>query len=232
MKRISRSQLRKQIRRNEVGEALKHIRQYLGAKRENTVLVVIALVILVGGAYIYRGYQQSVEEEAQVLVLEGTRNFQAMLMAAPGGGDNDRSVLYYQRAVESFSKLSSGYGGEHLSGFARIYLGNSHYYAEEYVKAISEYNNYLQEYPEGIYVGLARKNIAFCHRANGQLSQAASILEELTKELPWGVSLAECQSALIGVYRQMGRITDADTLSAQLLKTSKEEYWTSRQKAK
>ncbi len=232
MKKISRSELKKELRRNEIREVLEYIRVSLKERRENVVLVVIVAIVILGGGYIYFGYQRSVQAEAVSLWREGTNSFQAMLMSGTDGLEGEQAKMHYNRAVDNFSKLSSGYGGEHLSGYARIYLGNSHFYAKEYVKAISEYNNYLQEYPEGIYSGLARKNIALCHRSNGQLSEAARMFLELLAEKPWGVSVPECKANLAAIYSQMGRKAEAARLRREILAAGEDKYWVLREKAK
>ncbi len=232
MKRLSRSVLKKELRRNEIREALEYIRVSFRDRRENLVLAVIVLIVVLGGGYIYVGYQRSVKTEAATLWREGTNNFQAMLASGNDGLAGDQAKIYYRGAVDNFSKLSSGYGGEHLSGYARIYLGNSHFYAKEYVKAIDEYNNYLQEFPEGIYSGLAQKNIAICHRANGQLSEAARIFLDLLAKKPWGVSGSECKANLAAVYNQMGRKEEATKLRREILAAGEDKYWVLRDKAK
>ncbi len=231
MKKLSRRDIRKELRRNEMREALAYLKGFLSERRENAVLTVIVAVVAIGGIYIYTGYQRSVKEEAAGILRDGTRAFQAMLSAAGDADGDERQLFFYNSAVDNFTKLCSGYSGEELSGYARLYLGNCHFYAAEHVKAIKEYGTYLREFPTGIYGGLARKNMAYCYKANGQLREAAEGFKGLLEEKQWGVSEAECTIGLASVYRQMGRTKEADKLLDGILRQEGDSYWKKRLKA-
>ena len=226
MAKLSRSQLKKELRRNEIRDLLVYLNQAFTQRREGVILGVILGIIIIGGGYIYIGYQRSLNEEAVQLLADGSSGYQTQVMGWKAEDDSERSRLAYHRAVDSFTKLSSTASDEARSGHARIYLGNSHYYAGEYLKAIGEYDSYLREYPEGMFAGLARKNIALCRKANGQLREAAQELKALVEERPWGVSVPECLVNLAETYQLLGMKNEAIAAENQLVEIAEEEaYW-------
>lgn len=206
---------RKEIKRDELAEAVEHAVDYAGAHLKMILLavggVILAALLGAGGWVWFQGR----EARASEALTHAMAIYTAPVGVASPKPDDPVSPSFADaaarsaRAREAFEKLDGSYGGTGAGKVADLYLGHLALEDGDQEAAQAHWTKFVENSDDDLLAGEARLNLIRLARSEGHddevVTELETMLEATEPPLPKDVVLFE-----LGVsYERLGRQDDA-----------------------
>ncbi len=206
-KKISRKEL---LKPDEFFTTWGQITQFVLEYKQQIILGsagVLALILLISGGLAYSKNKEikasNLLSEAQIFLSGSSSPMdpQQNTYSLSSTPEKDMQVL------EILEKITDEYNNTQAALIARIIQGQIYYEKEEYDKAQTTYEAFLNDnHDDEELVVLAREGLTYCHEAKGEFDKAVKTYEQLSKS-----SLPHvCGWALIGKARCHEKLEDIE----------------------
>jgi predicted negative regulator of RcsB-dependent stress response len=137
----------------------------------------LAVVLLVGGYFIYRGHEHAAREEAlgQAIRVQETP---VATVSATGGQTFPTQDAKDQAAIKAFADLESKYSGSDEAQVAEYYLGCIHSDQGKMAEAEKNFLNVV-DHGDKNYASLAKMSLAEVYFGEGKNDQGEKMLRDL-----------------------------------------------------
>jgi len=176
-KKVSRKELVE--RKDEFLTIAERSLMFIDAHRTLFALVAGAVVLALVGLVVARSYLKTREADAALQFGEAYSYFQANVSQRSGKGDIPLTVVY-ANALKQFEEVIKNYGRTNAAKIAMLYAAQCAYWGQQYDKAISLYQQYLQRLDENDpFREQAWSGLAYSYQAKGDCSQALEYLQKI-----------------------------------------------------
>lgn len=204
------------IRRNPLAEWVSATLQFIQKRKSLAIGVLVAVVVIAGGAAAYTWHKTVREQEAQGLLVKA---YSAMWGDAPGAQRNP------EEAMKLYAEVATKYAGTVAAEEALIRLGNLQFDGNKYDEAATTYGNYLASYPRGRFRAMAGIGKAYAEEDKGDLPAAEKTLTQLVETLKDDPMAGEAYSTLAHVYEAMKKPEDALRIYNQIAERFPQTHW-------
>jgi len=227
---------RKEIKRDQVQEALTGVMEYLRDNLQSLLMLAGLLLLIIGGVAAYRSYLDSKEIEASEQLAQAIRIYSAEITAAPDPAD-PRNPTYgdvASRDAEARSRLEAvltEFGRSDSAAIAKAYLGELAARSGDLDGARQLWGEYLESQSNQMLASEVRLNLMSVDRAQGRgqelVTQIRAQLEEPETDLPKDVLLYQ----LALTQRELGLDTEARQTLQHLLEEHPQSVYAAEARA-
>jgi len=161
----------------------------------------LAVVVLVGGFFLYQRHERSAREEAlgQAIRIQETP---VASVAAGGQQTYPTQDAKDQAAIRAFSDLASRYSGSHEAEIAEYYLGAIHSDEGKLAQAETDFLT-VADHADRDYASLAKLSLAEVYFADNKFDQGEKTLRDLMAHPT--IFVSKDQAALVLARHLIGR---------------------------
>jgi tetratricopeptide (TPR) repeat protein len=192
---MSRKRLsKKQLKSDKFVERTFDWAHWIETHRTQALAGIGALVLVVGGIFLWRQMAGSAEEDASVEYAEARQAYFA--------GN-------WQLAASDLQGFLSRRGGSSYADDARLFLADAYYQAGQYQQAAETLERFVDEEDDSPFVGNARILLASSYEQLGQMPQAIAALERALEEADSDEGKIEVRTAMARIYEAQGNVDAA-----------------------
>lgn len=202
---------RKEMKRDEVAEALGRTVEYSRTHARLLIGALVAVVVLVLAVALFFGWRDRAIAATNADLAEAMEVFEARVDVGAADPEADPPVFASeearrQRAAELFEEVRHGSG--HAADVALVYLGRLADEEGDPARARELWQEFLDADPEHLLSGSVRVSLMALDRAEGRGEEVASRLETMLdaspeeRPLPGDVILYELASTYEGLERE------------------------------
>lgn len=204
------------IRRNPLAEWVARGLQIIQERKGLTAGILVAILVIAGGAGTYKWHETQQEREAQGLLVKA---YSAMW------GDGSGAQRNPDEAKKIYGEIAARYPGTAAAEEAMIRLGNLQFEGSKYDEAVGTYGNYLTTYPRGRFLVMAGLGKAYAEETKGDLPAAEKTLSQLLGAVKDDPLAGEVNSTLAHVYEVMKKPEDALQIYSQIAERFPQTHW-------
>jgi TolA-binding protein len=214
---------RRHLKENELAHLAQNARQALEAYRGQMGLVIIAAVVVIGGALGYFAWRGSVQSRAGALLADAEVTAGARVGPPPAPGSPSTGLSFpterdkYQAAVAKFKAVADQYPSTDAGLFARyrqaaleVVLGNAK-------EAVTLYQQVIDSGGDSLYAQMARLGQAEAQARAGQLDNAIATFNALSQQKDGSLPVDGILLQLGQAYRGAGKVADAEQTFNRLI---------------
>lgn len=191
-------------------------------KRELTFIGagLVCLILICLGINIYLRYINNKAQDAfNIAYYEISKNM-----------DSKADMDSIKKSEELFNDVSKKYGISKAARLTLPELAYANFLQQEYDEAISKYQEFLAEAPEGPYRSLAETAIAVCYEEKGDLDKALQTLERISSG-PNGFFKEQAMLGMARIYRARGQQEKSNEILNKFIKDFADSQFLSLAKA-
>ena len=213
---------RKEIKRDQVQEALSGVMEFLRDNLRSLVLMAGLVLVLIGAVAAYRSYSEGKEIEAREELARAIRIYSAPIGEAldPADSSNptfDDVASRDEAARRQLEAVLEEFGGSDSAAIAKAYLGESAARSGDLDRARQLWTEFLESQGNHMLASEVRLNLMSVERVQGRgqelVTQIRAQLEEPETDLPKDVLLYQ----LALTQRELGLDSEARLTMQRLL---------------
>ena len=229
--RLSRKEIKHEIRddafRHAVGESYDYVRGH----RRNLLLLVAAVLLLGAGFVVWRTWHGRQESAASEKVGAAIKVYEAPIVATAATPDDAESPSFADeksrqaRAKQLFAAVASDYSGTGGAAIAQVYLGRIRMLEGDEAAARAVWEEFLDDHPDHMLAAAVRRTLLDLDREDGKGEQVVqrlrADLEKDDKPLPEDLMLFELGTTL----EQLGRRQEAHDAYQRVVEEYPDSAW-------
>jgi TolA-binding protein len=207
---------KQEIRRNPLAEWVVAAVQFVRARWQLALAVLLGIVVLLGALAGYSWYQDRREAQARRVVADAELALR---------GDAAGTPPKTEEAAKLLQQVADSYRGTASAEEALIRLGNLHYAEKKHDAAAEAYGRYLADYPRGRFVLMAAIGRAYALEAKGDLEGAARSVAEALDRQKANPLAGEAYTTLGRLYEAQKRPDEAAKLYNEIIDKFPQTQW-------
>ena len=229
--RLSRKEIKHEIRddafRHAVGESYDYVRGH----RRNLVLGIAAVVVLVGGIAGWRAWDAKREKAASDELGHAIAVYDAPVVPTDAKPDDLDAPSFpdeaskQTKAKAQFEKIAADYSGTGAAAVADVYIGRIKLQAGDAAGARKVWQEFLDNHPDHMLASAVRRTLLDLDRKEGKGEQVVqrlrADLEKEEKPLPEDLILFELGATL----EQLGRRQEAHDAYQRVVEEYPDSAW-------
>jgi TolA-binding protein len=210
MKRTERHHLKE----NELERWTREAREMLEARGRDALVIVVALIVIGGGALGYYTWRQRVQSNAQQMLAEAEAVLQGEIVQPPPGQQQQWGTYPNERArseaaLARFNAAADAYPSTDAGLYARYQQCSMLVTLGRPDEAVTCYGEVIKRAGNGVYVQMARLGTAEAQARAGRFDQAISVFKELAQQKDTSLPLDGILMQLGRAYMDSGKSADA-----------------------
>lgn len=168
------------------------------ANTKQLIATGVAIVVVVFGIVFYSNHQTQREVDA---------------------GEALSHALFENRGADVLLKVASDYPGTRAGQRALLEGAQALFNVSRYADALTQFQNFLNAYPDSELVPNANLGVAASLEAQGQLDKAAGSYQKVVNQSAVGVAM-NAKFGLARIYQLQGKTADAEKIYEDIVKQS------------
>lgn len=223
----------KMVKRNETQEFVKGLKHYILGNVKNISIGIISLLVIVIAVPLFLNLRDSNNLKAQQVLSEANYFLNRPVL------DDPQAAMYgffrttkekYEKAQSFYMTVLRNYKSSDAVPSAYLGLANSYYDNEQYKEAMEYYNSFISKFPNNAQIAEAYSGKAYTLFQLGQVAEAILIWESVQKKFNGGNNPNDIKLRIAESYIKTGNKIAAKAICEEMMKTDKDDYWTSAAK--
>ena len=223
----------KMVKRNEAQEFVTGTEHFLKKNTESIVIGGIIALIVIIAVPLFLNFRASSNLKAEQALSEANYYINRPVL------DDEQAAMYgffrtnrekYDKAQAAYMAVLNDYKGTNAVPAAYLGLANSYYNNGQYKEALEYYADFVSKFPKHDLAAEAYSGKAYTLFQTGQYADAVKEWEIVLKKYNGGNNPDDIKLRIAESYLKAGNKSAAKAICDEIMKSGKDNYWTSAAK--
>ncbi|MEI7542740.1 MAG: tetratricopeptide repeat protein [bacterium] len=223
----------KMVKRNETQEFVSGLKHYVLGNVKNITIVAISVLVIGIVVPLFLNLRENNNLKAEQILSQANYFLNRPVL------DDPQAAMYgffrtnkekYEKAQSFYMTVLRDYKWSDALPSAYLGLANSYYDSEQYKKAMEYFNSFISKFPNNTLIAEAYSGKAYTLFQMGQYAEAILIWESVQKKFNGGNNPNDIKLRVAESYIKTGNKVAAKAICEEMIKSDKEDYWTSAAK--
>jgi tetratricopeptide (TPR) repeat protein len=224
----------KMVKRNEAQEFVTGAEHFFKKNMESVIIAGIAALIIIVAIPLFLNFRATNNQKAEQALSEANYYINRPVL------DDPQASMYgffrtnkekYEKSQSAYMSVLQDYKGTDAVPDAYLGIANSYYANGQYKEAIEYYNSFISKFPKDALIAEAYSGKAYALFQTGQYGDAVKEWETVLKKYNGGNNPDDIKLRIAESYLQAGNKPAAKAICDEIIKSGRDNYWTSAAKA-